>query len=122
MREEVTLFRGISKARTVRLLGTVLFSFGIFWIILCVILSRADGFAEETVGMAAARYESVTGKIALNSFEEDKRLMQKVLCRERDALAYAFGIGADFGSLGSGIFSWRGLLAFFFPCAWLRFL
>ncbi len=79
MREEVTISQGLSKKRTGRLFGAGFLALGIFWIILCVILSFADGFASETVGMAAARYESFTGKIALNSFEEDKLLMQKVL-------------------------------------------
>lgn len=79
MREEVIFSRGLSKKRTGRLLGAGFLALGIFWIILCAILSCADDFAAETVGMAAARYESFTGKIALNSFEEDKLLMQKVL-------------------------------------------
>lgn len=79
MCEEVTISRGLSKKRTGRLLGSCFLALGIFWIVLCAVLAYADGFAEETVGMAAARYESFTGKIALNSFEEDKLLKQKIL-------------------------------------------
>ncbi len=86
MREEVTFSQGLSKKRTGRLLGAGFIALGIFWIILCTILSRADGFATETVEMAAARYESVTGKIALNSFEEDRLLMEKVLVAKETLL------------------------------------
>lgn len=102
MREEVKFFRGISKKRTGRLIGAGFLVFGIFWIVLSVILSCADGFAAETVGMAAARYESFTGKIALNSFEEDKLLMQKVLFAKETLLPLLSASVPVSAALGGG--------------------
>lgn len=114
MREEVTFSQGLSKNRTGRLLGAGFLALGIFWIVLCAILSRADGFATETVKMAAARYESFTGKIALNSFEEDRLLMQKVLVAKETLLPLLSASVPVSASLGV-VFALAGLAFFLLP-------
>ncbi len=114
MREEVTFSQGLSKKRTGRLLGAGFIALGIFWIILCTILSRADGFATETVEMAAARYESVTGKIALNSFEEDRLLMEKVLVAKETLLPLLSASVPVSAALGTA-FVLAGLAFFLLP-------
>ncbi len=114
MREEVTFSQGLSKKRTGRLLGAGFIALGIFWIVSCAILSRADGFATETVEMAAARYESFTGKIALNSFEEDRLLMQKVLVAKETLLPLLSASVPVSASLGV-VFALAGLAFFLLP-------
>ncbi len=110
----MTSFRGLSRRRTVRFLGTLLLALGIFWIVLCAVLARVDGFAEETVGMAAARYESVTGKIALNSFEEDRRLMQKILLA-KETLLPALSVAVPVSAVLGAVSVLASLALFFFP-------
>ncbi len=114
MREDVTISQGLSKKRTGRLLGAGFLALGIFWIVLCVILFCADGFAAETVEMAATRYESFTGKIALNSFEEDKLLMQKVLFA-KETLLPLLSVSVPVSAILGGGFVLAGLAFFLWP-------
>lgn len=114
MREEVIFSRGLSKKRTGRLLGAGFLALGIFWIVLCAVLAYADGFAEETVGMAAARYESFTGKIALNSFEEDKLLKQKILFA-KETLLPALSAAVPVSAVLGGGFVLTGLAFLLLP-------
>lgn len=114
MREEMMFFQGLSKKRTGRLLGAGFLALGIFWIVLCVILSCVDGFASETVGMAASRYESFTGKIALNSFEEDKLLMQKVLFAKETLLPW-LSASVPVSAVLGGAFVLAGLALILWP-------
>lgn len=64
--------------------------------------------------MATARYESVTGKIALNSFEEDKRLMQKVLVAKETLLPMLSASVPISAALGAAFFL-AGIAFFLFP-------
>ncbi len=64
--------------------------------------------------MAAARYESVTGKIALNSFEEDKLLMQKILFA-KETLLPMLSASVPISAVLGGALVILGVALFLFP-------
>ena len=119
---------GLSPSRTLRVLGVGLLLAGIFCTALGIALCRVENFAVETVDMAVSRYGSFTGKIALNTFEEDKLLMQKILFAKDSLLpvlsvarpiSFVVGVLAVFAGVASLLFP-VGISAFLLKCRLLK--
>ncbi|MBP5246423.1 MAG: hypothetical protein J6Z31_00990, partial [Fibrobacter sp.] len=77
---------GLSKARTIRILGISFLIVAAVFIALGFVLDYAYGYASHVVNLALARYNSFTGQIALSSFSEDQQLMAVVQSVKKDLL------------------------------------
>lgn len=116
MCEKIEVASGLSPLRTIRVLGVGFLLTGIFCVGLGIAFCRVENFAVETLDMAVSRYGSLTGKIALNTFEEDKLLMQKILFAKDSLLpvlsaacpvSLALGVLAVFAGVASLLFPVR---------------
>ncbi len=92
---------GLSRSRTVRVLGISFLFVAAVFIVLGYVLDYAHGYASHVVQLALARYSNFTGQIALNSFSEDQQLMAVVQSVKKELLpliaaakpwTFAFGI------------------------------
>ncbi len=107
-------WEGFSKKRTVRVLGIVALVFGIVLIAIGFALNFADGFASKIVEQALARYGNFTGKIALNTFAEDRELMQIILTVRDELLPIVGKLIPCAFVLGFALFS-VGIFSVLFP-------
>ncbi len=105
---------GFSKKRTVRVLGIGVLVFGIVLIAMGFALNFADGFASKIVEQALARYGNFTGKIALNTFAEDRELMQIILTVRDELLPIVCGLIPCAFIFGFVLFS-VGIFSVLFP-------
>jgi len=101
------LEEGLSKVRTVRVLGISFFVLAVVFIALGFVLDYVHGYASHIVELALARYSNFTGKIALSSFSEDQQLMTVVQSVKRDLLPliasvkpWTFAVGILMALLG----------------------
>ena len=80
------LEEGLSKSRTIRVLGICILVLALVLVVLGFALDYAYGYASHVVDLALARYNNFTGKIALSSFAEDQQLMTVVQSVKKDLL------------------------------------
>lgn len=113
---EKILTEKISSSKLIRIAGVEAFAFGCVLIALGFVLVHVQDFAVNLVEMAMARYENLTGKIALNVFGEDRALMQQLLVVKDSLLpllsmgiplAFAFGFPLAIFGIVVALFPFR---------------